>query len=274
MDVDWKFIALRIVNKDRDYETDFRPGLRARPHAGPRAAAGGGRRSRASSVGRRCCRCTRRSARSIHHERDRERFDDPSGVASVLEGARLPARARRGRAVAPSTTTLIAAETQEALDRCGGNIGTPVLSFTPPDGPSFFGPVINKAPKGKDAVDLWDAVVAPRQQPALQRAQALAPRPAAGTRRLTAKCTPSTTSTRSVTPVVTGDPRGDATPARHTFTPHNGTGCTMAGFHDKNDLLQTARVEPLRSHSALGSSSSWAEAPPRPPGPLHRHLGR
>ena len=26
MDVDWRFIALRIVNKDRDYETEFRPG--------------------------------------------------------------------------------------------------------------------------------------------------------------------------------------------------------------------------------------------------------
>ena len=52
------------------------------------------------------------------------------------------------------------AETEEALTRCGGNIGTPVLSFSPPDGPSFFGPVINKAPKGADAVELWDAVVA------------------------------------------------------------------------------------------------------------------
>ena len=52
------------------------------------------------------------------------------------------------------------AETAEALQRCGGNIGTPVLSFAPPGGPSFFGPVINKAPKGKEAVELWDAVLA------------------------------------------------------------------------------------------------------------------
>lgn len=26
--------------------------------------------------------------------------------------------------------------------------------------PSFFGPVINKAPKGQGALDLWDSVVA------------------------------------------------------------------------------------------------------------------
>jgi hypothetical protein len=32
--------------------------------------------------------------------------------------------------------------------------------FTPSDGPSFFGPVINQAPKGQAAVELWDAVVA------------------------------------------------------------------------------------------------------------------
>ena len=51
-------------------------------------------------------------------------------------------------------------ETDLALERCGGNIGTPVLTFGPPDGPSFFGPVINKAPKGAEALELWDAVSA------------------------------------------------------------------------------------------------------------------
>ncbi len=95
----------------------------------------------------------------IHHERGRERFDDPSGVRQVLEGLGYPLELGEA-ALSTERDDVIAAETQEALDRCGGNIGTPVLSFTPPDGPSFFGPVINKAPKGQDAVDLWDAVVA------------------------------------------------------------------------------------------------------------------
>ncbi|MDQ3570906.1 MAG: hypothetical protein M3396_09895 [Actinomycetota bacterium] len=53
---------------------------------------------------------------------------------------------------------MIRSETHHALDRCGGNIGTPVVSFSPPDGPSFFGPVISQAPKGQEAVDLWEAV--------------------------------------------------------------------------------------------------------------------
>jgi hypothetical protein len=33
-----------------------------------------------------------------------------------------------------------------------------VLTFGPPDGYSFFGPVISKAPTGADAVTLWETV--------------------------------------------------------------------------------------------------------------------
>ena len=49
-------------------------------------------------------------------------------------------------------------ETQEAADRCGGGVGTPILSFSPPDGPALFGPVIDAVPEGDDALRLWDAV--------------------------------------------------------------------------------------------------------------------
>lgn len=56
------------------------------------------------------------------------------------------------------------AETQEAADRCGGGVGTPILSFSPPrhagdePGPALFGPVIDAPPAGDDALRLWDAV--------------------------------------------------------------------------------------------------------------------
>ena len=32
------------------------------------------------------------------------------------------------------------------------------MTFAPPDGPSFFGPVINRIPRGEEALALWDAV--------------------------------------------------------------------------------------------------------------------
>jgi hypothetical protein len=157
MDVDWKFIALRIVNKDRDYATEFRAGYERGHTRGLellRVAAAAREQLGRDSV----LPLYTAFGTIIHHEQDRERFDDPAGVRGVLETLGYPLELGEA-ALSTDYDDVIGAETQEALDRCGGNIGTPVLSFTPPDGPSFFGPVINKAPKGKDAVDLWEAVV-------------------------------------------------------------------------------------------------------------------
>lgn len=50
------------------------------------------------------------------------------------------------------------ASTEEAMARTGGDVGTPILSFDPPDGPAFFGPVISATPSDETALELWDAV--------------------------------------------------------------------------------------------------------------------
>ena len=54
----------------------------------------------------------------------------------------------------------IRADTELALSRTGRDVGTPILTFHPGAGneASFFGPVISKAPRGVEAVELWDAV--------------------------------------------------------------------------------------------------------------------
>jgi 2-hydroxychromene-2-carboxylate isomerase len=158
MDVDWRFIALRIVNEDRDYEKDFRPGYERGHMRGLellRVAAAAREKLGPETV----LPLYTAFGERIHLEGARESFDDPSGVASVLTELGYPAELGAAQ-TSTDFDDVIRAETKEALDRCGGNIGTPVLSFTPPSGPSFFGPVINKAPKGKEAVELWDAVVA------------------------------------------------------------------------------------------------------------------
>ncbi len=52
------------------------------------------------------------------------------------------------------------ADTNLALSRTGDDVGTPILTFHPgrdTEG-SFFGPVISKAPRGAEAIELWDAV--------------------------------------------------------------------------------------------------------------------
>jgi 2-hydroxychromene-2-carboxylate isomerase len=158
MDVDWRFISLRIVNKDRDYATEFRPGYERGHTRGLellRVAA-----AVRESLGREAVLPLYTVlGRVIHHEQAADAFDDPSGIQAVLEELGYPV-ALGAAATSTDHDDLIATETQEALDRCGGNVGTPVLSFAPPEGPSFFGPVINKAPRGQAAIDLWDAVVA------------------------------------------------------------------------------------------------------------------
>jgi 2-hydroxychromene-2-carboxylate isomerase len=50
----------------------------------------------------------------------------------------------------------IRASTALALSRTGKDVGTPIVTYAPPDGPSLFGPVISHAPKGEEAGELWD----------------------------------------------------------------------------------------------------------------------
>ncbi len=53
---------------------------------------------------------------------------------------------------------LLADETELALSRTGRDVGTPIITFRPPDGLSFFGPVISRVPSEAEAVPLWNAV--------------------------------------------------------------------------------------------------------------------
>jgi len=158
LDVDWKFICLRMVNDSKDYETEFPPAYQRGHTRGLellRVAA-----AVRAEVGREAMLPLYTAyGQIIHVGGSPTVFDDPSGLQSVLTGLGHPVELAAA-AYGTEYDGVVRTETDEALDRCGGNIGTPVMSFTPPDGPSFFGPVINKAPVGAEAVALWDAVVA------------------------------------------------------------------------------------------------------------------
>jgi len=56
-------------------------------------------------------------------------------------------------------------ETEMAIGRTGREVGTPIITFHPPDGLSFFGPVISRVPSDEDSLRLWDAVIAPAGLP-------------------------------------------------------------------------------------------------------------
>ncbi|HKJ56177.1 MAG TPA: DsbA family protein [Nitriliruptoraceae bacterium] len=50
------------------------------------------------------------------------------------------------------------ASTEEAMERTGGDVGTPILAWGDGDGPAFFGPVISTTPSDDEALRLWEAV--------------------------------------------------------------------------------------------------------------------
>jgi 2-hydroxychromene-2-carboxylate isomerase len=158
--VDWRFISLRLLNKAKDYATEFPPEYEAGHTAGLRML---------------------RVASAVRHELGREPlgalvtaygesyWDKPKGsgmrarlstkehVDEVLTAAGLPTK----YAAALDDTTwdkVIDEETELALSRTGRDVGTPIITFKPPHGVSFFGPVISRIPDDADALRLWDAV--------------------------------------------------------------------------------------------------------------------
>jgi len=158
--IDWRFISLRLINKDKDYATEFPPGYEFGHTAGLRML---------------------RVAAAVRHELGREPlgslvsaygqsyWDQPQGsgmsqrlstadhVTDVLAAAGLPGRFADSLDD-DSWDELLDAESELALARTGRDVGTPIITFGPPDGLSFFGPVISRVPDDDEAVELWDAV--------------------------------------------------------------------------------------------------------------------
>jgi 2-hydroxychromene-2-carboxylate isomerase len=156
LEVDWRFISLRMVNASKDYDTEFPPNYQRGHMRGLellRVAAAARENGHADQVKDLYIGF----GTMIHHARNPTAFDDPEGARAVLRTVGLPVELGEA-AYSEEYDPVVKADTDEALERCGGNIGTPVLSWQPPDGPSFFGPVISKAPTGEEALRLWDAV--------------------------------------------------------------------------------------------------------------------
>lgn len=154
--VDWRFISLKLVNADKGYAPEvqerydkvhglgfslLRVAASVRDGEGP---------ARVGDV------YTAFGTR-IHHDRDAPSLRSVDGIAAVLEGIGVESSHAKA-SESDAFDDVIRDDTELALARAGRDIGTPVLTFGPPDGYSFFGPVIAKAPKGAEAVVLWDTV--------------------------------------------------------------------------------------------------------------------
>ena len=157
--VDWRFISLRLLNKDRDYERDFPAGYPAVHGSGLKLLRVAAAVREAEGPGRMGTLYTQFGA-DIHVRGRRDEimhgWEDgfPDYLRSVGIEDRYLAAANDER-----WDTLLQAETDDALSRTGRDVGTPIISVRR-DGEllSFFGPVMSRVPRGADALRLWDAL--------------------------------------------------------------------------------------------------------------------
>nr|WP_252727843.1 DsbA family protein [Curtobacterium sp. WW7] len=94
----------------------------------------------------------------IHH---RQQKDPQQVVPAVLEQLGLEADLADA-AWTDETDAAMRESHRDGIERVGQDVGTPVIAV---DGVAFFGPVISPAPKGQQALDLWDGVVAAARYP-------------------------------------------------------------------------------------------------------------
>jgi hypothetical protein len=166
--VDWRFISLRLVNADVDYDAQFPPDYESGHTAGlrllrvaARARAEHGLDAMAplyAALGAHIFDTApdpgdARVAGEVRDRRGTREFVEP-----ILAEAGLPL----GLADAlddPSWDVELQQETDEALSLTGKDVGTPIIHVEPPAGVAFFGPVISRLPDEASAVELWDHVV-------------------------------------------------------------------------------------------------------------------
>jgi hypothetical protein len=161
--VEWKFISLRLINAEKDYDTEFPPEYLAAHTAGLRllrvAAA-----VRAKEGPEPIAALYYEFGTQIH---DTEHAGGLEGLAVVAEreyvlGMLDAVGLSRDYADALEDEAWdadVQADTDRALELTGKDVGTPILQVDPPDGVAFFGPVISRHPSDEEAVELWDAVL-------------------------------------------------------------------------------------------------------------------
>ena len=157
-EVSWRFISLKMINAERGYAgNNAYEQIRNAGLAGLRVASA----ARAQGGNASVAALYTALGNAIHVGGRREEMvkDPHTFLLSVVADAGLPSEI--AAAFEDSThDEVIRYETEAALSRTGKDVGTPILTFHPKaaNEASLFGPVISKAPKGEEALKLWDAV--------------------------------------------------------------------------------------------------------------------
>lgn len=160
-DVTWRFISLAMINEHRvGKEEWYTPEYRAGHVAGHQALRVADQ-IRLTADNAAVAAYYTALGNAIHRDARRDEFRlDTLGLIGAAAAAAGADPSVVEHADDESHDAHLRAETDLAFSRTGKDVGTPILTFHPgaDNESSFFGPVISKAPRGDDALRLWDAV--------------------------------------------------------------------------------------------------------------------
>jgi len=154
--VEWRFISLRIINKEKDYATEFPVGYEHGHTAGKkmlRVAAHVRDELGPAPLGALYTAFgdSYFSVDQSNEQAARQALGTVEAIEACLTTAGLDTKFAAS-ADDDAWDALLEEETEIALSRTGRDVGTPIITFQPPDGLSFFGPVISRVPADEDAL--------------------------------------------------------------------------------------------------------------------------
>jgi predicted DsbA family dithiol-disulfide isomerase len=145
LDIEWRFFSLEEINRPED-----------KRHPWERPLAYGWTPMRVAAWLRRidmalCDRWYEAIGRALHV--DGRRFYDRDVALDLLESIGAPTTAWEDALSDATTHDDVLADHQHAVDTYGA-FGVPIIVF--PTGRAIFGPVVVPAPKGQEAINLWN----------------------------------------------------------------------------------------------------------------------
>jgi hypothetical protein len=154
--VGWRFISLYVIHEHDEGQDAATVARRRRALQFHRVLAGVRATHGNDEVGR------------LYQEWGRQLWYDTSGgstgdVAASIDISALLRRVGLRPDLAEAADddahdAVIRAETALAFQRAGDDLGTPIISYDPPYGSSFFGPVISSVPGDEESLALYDAL--------------------------------------------------------------------------------------------------------------------
>jgi hypothetical protein len=159
LSVDWRFIALRILNQEKDYDKDFPPRYAASHGTGLKLLRVCAAIKQVEGPERMGALYTQFGTDIHVAGRGKEIMDSwEAGFPDYLRSVGIEEK-YLAAANDNSFDAELQASTEEGLSRVGKDVGTPIITFVSAGHPySFFGPVMSVVPRGEDALRLWDAV--------------------------------------------------------------------------------------------------------------------